>query len=162
MKHGLVPSIHCSSCAEYIRSALSPLPLRNLTVDIIQRSLSFTFDKESDPTQISHAVERLLDDAGYKVEPPLAPRQSLLQRARNIIPGLERRRRQRHLRHCSACQAEEGMDVAEKGEGPSLQSIQVHTPKQSKPHETRLSIEGMTCRYVLPESPSGKKSVIVS
>lgn len=145
----LVPSIHCLSCVEFIQSTLSPLPLSDLTVDHVRRSLSYSFDKETDPCEnesLLHTVERLLDDAGYAVERNHVHRPSFLSRIRaSIFPGQERRKHRRHLSHCTACQVEEGN---EKGQGSSLQAIEIHQPGgKGDIRETSLSIEGMTCRY---------------
>ncbi|KAF9513562.1 hypothetical protein BS47DRAFT_1457376 [Hydnum rufescens UP504] len=146
----VVPSIHCSSCEAYVRSVLSSLPIRSLSVDLIRHTLSYMLPNGADPAtgeSVLHSVRRLLSDGGYDVESPKPLKQPFFQRVKHVFLDSERRHHQRHLRHCSACQAEAAGDpsIADKKEGPSTLEVRIHDPSKAKLQETRLSIEGMTC-----------------
>lgn len=147
-----VPSIHCSSCEDYIKSILSELPhLKELSINILQRSLTFVVDSDYPArTSLVQAVQRLLDTAGYpSYRAQGHHRFSFLRRGKDAAFGAERRYYERHLAHCTACQAEQDPSRAEKGEGTSLKTIQID-PRSPQPlYETKLAIEGMTCRSVM-------------
>lgn len=142
-----VPSMHCSSCETYLTSLLSPLRLRNLFVDHKQKLLSFSGDTEDgDERTLLIQVERLLDKAGYDIEHPQSPAQSWFHAARSSVVGHERRKRKRHLQHCVSCQSDTHASTNGKDAASTLEAVEVHTPTPEKIVETRLSIEGMTCR----------------
>lgn len=149
-----VPSIHCSSCEDYLRSILSGLPhLRNLSVDVPQHSLTFAVDVDHDNYSsrepLVRAVQRLLDASGYVSYRVHTPIRSSLRRFANAALGTERQLHERHLAHCAACQLEQERSQAEKGEGTSLTTVKVDNPAPLKLAETRLAIEGMTCRFAI-------------
>lgn len=161
-----MPSIHCSSCEDYLRSALSELPhLRDLTIDSLQHSLTFVLDSahEQGPARegLVKAVQRVLDAAGY----PSYRTQTdggvdFLRRARNRFgfwkteTGKNEKRHKRHLEHCEACQVEQDQNPgrAEKGEGTSLDAVRVDSASGKDVYRTQLAIEGMTCRYASSSS----------
>ncbi|KDQ20362.1 hypothetical protein BOTBODRAFT_395063 [Botryobasidium botryosum FD-172 SS1] len=143
-----VPSIHCSSCEAYLKSILSPLSLHNLSIDLGQRSLSFS----SDEITLVSRVEHLLGEAGYHVESttPPAPH-DWSSRFRRLFHS-DARARRRHMKHCTVCQ--EGLQLSEKStqaassyeeSKPGLQAIQIGSSAPPSLLRTTLSIEGMTC-----------------
>lgn len=156
----IVPSIHCSSCEDYLKSVLSGVPhLKELSVNVLHRSLTFAVDfardDHSSRESLVRAVQLLLDTSGYASYRVRDSRASFLRRFMNTVLGKEKRRRERHLAHCAACQAEQDASRAEQDEGPSLTTIKVDNRAAPKLVETRLAIEGMTCRFaILSKIPS--------
>jgi copper chaperone CopZ len=146
--------MHCSSCEDYVKSVLSGVPhLKDLSVNVLQRSLTFAVDfardDHSSRESLVRAVQLLLDASGYASYRPRNSRASFFRRLMNAVLGKERRLRERHLAHCAACQAEQDPSRADKDEGPSLTTIKVDNRAAPKLVETRLAIEGMTCRFAI-------------
>lgn len=151
-----VPSIHCASCEEYLRSLLSTLPLRNLSVDFITKHLSFSSatDVESgaDDVALIGDVERILCHAGYEVQPAIPtssrPSTSWVKWLSRFGPNVFRARR--HLQHCVACRTGGSektiLPESELEKQTPLEGIQISSNVELDLRQTRLSVEGMTCR----------------
>ncbi|KAF8323396.1 hypothetical protein DL93DRAFT_695986 [Clavulina sp. PMI_390] len=139
---------------DYLKPLLSELPhLREVSVNVIQQTITFAIDAAASSNEsVIKAAQRLLEAAGYPSYRPHAPtRPSFLSRF--LSRRGARTRHERHMAHCAACQAEEN-DAGrhEKAEGPSssLELVKIDTTPVGPLYETKLSIEGMTCRQVSP------------
>ncbi|KAF8338088.1 haloacid dehalogenase-like hydrolase-domain-containing protein [Cantharellus anzutake] len=165
-----VPSIHCESCGNFIKTLLSSLPLGPLEVNHIKRTLSFSVGDGVDVTSLDSlviSVYRRLYQAGYEasgIDDRLATR-NLGQRMYDFFSSGPRARRRCHLRHCFACQQESFQGVPSSM--PALLEVKVDDPSKVQAQETVLSIEGMTCSscrttisQILNDLPGVSKAVV--
>jgi copper chaperone CopZ len=158
MRWRTVPSLHCSSCEDHLKSVLSSVPrLRDLSTNVPQHTVTFTIDPD-DPDDnntsslsrksIVRSVQHVLNASGYASYREQQRAGGLFRRLTNAVLGHERRLHERHLTHCAACQ-ETPSQHEEKDDEASLTTVQVDSRAPPKVVETRIAIEGMTCRCAI-------------
>lgn len=139
----LVNNMHCPSCIDTIRAALTNVPsVHNLTVSLLLHRITFNVDSKRSASVIEH-VKRILRTEGFSVATPDEPEEPesdelptgflgrLVGKRREVrAEKREEARRRQHLEHCEQCRAE-ALGVSEKKDAGTL--------------KTTLSIEGMTC-----------------
>ena len=147
--------MHCDSCESYIKTLLSPLSLESLSVDHKKRTLSYSLRDNLDIVSresLVRTIRRALYTAGYEAEDTynVSQTRSPGRRLYEFFFGGRYARRRRHLRHCSVCR-QEGSEKPHNTASPTpmLQGVLIDDPSKVQVQETRLSIEGMTCSYVL-------------
>lgn len=158
MRWRAVPSLHCSSCEDHLKSVLSSVPrFRDVSTNVPQHTVTFTIDPgDTDDNNTSSLsrnslvrnVQRVLNASGYASYRDHQRAGGLFRRLTNAVLGHERRLHERHLTHCAACQ-EAPSQHEEKDDGASLTTVQVDSRAPPKVVETRIAIEGMTCRCAI-------------
>lgn len=162
MRWRAVPSLHCSSCEDHLKSILSSVPrLRDVSTNVPQHTVTFTIDPgDTDDNNTSSSlrkslvrnVQRVFNASGYASYREHQRAGGLFRRLTDAVLGHERRLHQRHLTHCAACQ-EAPSQHEEKDDGASLTTVQVDSRAPPKVVETRIAIEGMTCRCAIFIAP---------
>ncbi|TIB57755.1 hypothetical protein E3P78_04130 [Wallemia ichthyophaga] len=120
MESMIVPTIHCPSCVYAIQSALKNSAAKNVSVNLLNKSVSFECD---DKNAAKREVVGALHEIGYSVD-----QENSFLRSKDKGKSHETLNT-RHLESCQECR--------EKGENA--------TKTGKLFYFTKLSVEGMTC-----------------